>query len=249
MSHCHDEHHHHGHDHSEGAAHDHTDDITPALQNHVYEPIDFSAITTLNEAEPQSGAKTVQKTWTERMDQEPELNSDADEQLLMHIPYGSTRHCETSPDTNPANNVKSFTGQIRLHSILLRTSTTSHAPMTLKLYLNREDLDFSTATSLPATQTLELAQSNEIQEIGIKRALFNTVRSLDLFFEDNWGRGAEDVTKVSYLGFKGEWMKLSREPVNFIYEATANPGDHKMASGVGEKLGSDVGGAGGRDGV
>lgn len=89
MSHCHDEHHHHGHDHSEGAAHDHTDDITPALQNHVYEPIDFSAITTLNEAEPQSGAKIVQKTWMERMDQEPELNSDADEQLLMHIPYVS----------------------------------------------------------------------------------------------------------------------------------------------------------------
>ncbi|KAI6861429.1 DUF1000-domain-containing protein [Hortaea werneckii] len=199
-----------------------------ALQNHVYEPIDFSAITTLNEAEPQSGAKIVQKTWMERMDQEPELNSDADEQLLMHIP---------------------FTGQIRLHSILLRTSTTSHAPMTLKLYLNREDLDFSTATSLPPTQTLELAQSNDIQEIGIKRALFNTVRSLDLFFEDNWGSGEEEVTKVSYLGFKGEWMRLSREPVNFIYEAAANPGDHKMASGVGEKLGSDVGGAGGRDGV
>lgn len=87
MSHCHDEHHHHGHDHSEGAAHDHSDDITPALQNHVYEPIDFSAITTLNEAEPSSGAKLVQKTWMERMDQEPELNSDADEQLLMHIPY------------------------------------------------------------------------------------------------------------------------------------------------------------------
>ncbi|KAI6882382.1 DUF1000-domain-containing protein [Hortaea werneckii] len=228
MSHCHDEHHHHGHDHSEGAAHDHTDDITPALQNHVYEPIDFSAITTLNEVEPQSGARIVQKTWMERMDQEPELNSDADEQLLMHIP---------------------FTGQIRLHSILLRTSTTSHAPMTLKLYLNREDLDFSTATSLAPTQTLELAQSNSIQEIGVKRALFNTVRSLDLFFEDNWSRGEEDVTKVSYLGFKGEWMKLSREPVNFIYEAAANPGDHKMASGVGERVGSDIGGAGGRDGA
>ncbi|KAI6913537.1 DUF1000-domain-containing protein [Hortaea werneckii] len=195
-----------------------------ALQNHVYEPIDFSAITTLNEAEPSSGAKVVQKTWMERMNQEPELNSDADEQLLMHIP---------------------FTGQIRLHSILLRTSTTSHAPMTLKLYLNREDLDFSTATSLEPTQTLELPQTNELQEIGVKRALFNTVRSLDLFFEDNWGRGEEDVTKVSYIGFKGEWMKLSREPVNFIYEAAANPGDHKMASGVGEKLGSDVGGAGG----
>ncbi len=143
----------------------------------------------------------------------------------------------------------SFTAQIRLHSILLRTSTTSSAPQTLKLFLNRDDLDFSTAASLPATQTLELAQSNEVQEVPVKRALFNTVRSLDLFFEDNWGQGEEDVTRVSYIGFKGEWMKLSREPVNFLYEAAANPADHKRVSGVGARLGSGIGGAGGRDGL
>ena len=87
MSHGHDEHHHHGHDHSEGAAHDHTDDLTPALQNHIYEQIDFSAINTLNESDPRSGSKIVQKTWTDRLNPEPELKSDADEQLLMHIPY------------------------------------------------------------------------------------------------------------------------------------------------------------------
>lgn len=88
MSHCHDEHH--GHDHSEGAAHDHTDDLTPALQNHIYEQIDFSAINTLNESEPRSGTKIVQKTWMERLEPEPELKSDADEQLLMHILYELT---------------------------------------------------------------------------------------------------------------------------------------------------------------
>ncbi|KAK3625871.1 hypothetical protein LTR56_020184 [Elasticomyces elasticus] len=227
MSHCHDEHGHHGHDHSEGAAHDHTDDLTPALQNHIYEQVDFSAINTLNETVPRSGAKIVQKTWTDRLNNEPELSSDADEQLLMHIP---------------------FTAQIRLHSILIRTSTSDSAPQTLKLFINRDDLDFSAASSLQPTQTLELAQSNDVQEVPVKRALFNTVRSLDLFFEDNWGQGEEDVTRVSYLGFKGEWMKLSREPVNFLYEAAANPADHKMVSGVGARLGGHIGGAGGGDG-
>lgn len=226
MSHCHNEHDHHGHDHSEGAAHDHSDDLTPAVQNHIYEQIDFSAILTLNESEPGSGSKIVQKTWTDRLSSQPELSSDADEQLLMHIP---------------------FTAQIRLHSILIRTSTTDSAPQTLKLYLNRDDLDFGTAASLQPTQTLELAQSNDVQEVPVKRALFNTVRSLDLFFEDNWGQGDEDVTRISYLGFKGEWLKLSREPVNFLYEAAANPGDHKLAQGVGMGMGSHVGGAGGRD--
>lgn len=131
----------------------------------------------------------------------------------------------------------------------MRTSETSNAPQTLKLFVNRDNLDFSIATDLPPTQTLELPQSNELQEIPVKRALFNTVRSLDLFFEDNWSGGEENETRISYIGFKGEWMKLSREPVNVLYEAAANPQDHKLASGVGERLGSHIGGAGGRDGV
>ncbi|KXT12481.1 hypothetical protein AC579_7366 [Pseudocercospora musae] len=228
MSHCHDEHSHHGHDHSEGASHDHTDDLTPALQNHIYSQIDFSAVNTLNESTPHSGSSIVQKTWTDRLSPTPELVSDADEQLLMHVP---------------------FTAQIRLHSILIRTSTTDSAPLTLKVYVNREGLDFSTASDLEPTQKLELSQTNDVQEVPVKRALFNSVRSLDLFFEENWGRGQEDETRIIYLGFKGEWMKLSREPVNFLYEAAPNPSDNKLASGVNNAMGSHIGGAGGRDGM
>lgn len=231
MSQCHDEHDHsddhhhsgnHGHDHDHE---DHSHDLTSALQHHVYDQIDFSAVTTLNESTQRSGSQILQKTWTERLSPEPSLKSDADEQLLMHVP---------------------FTAQIRLHSILIRTSTTDAAPMTLKLYINREGLDFGTATDLPATQKLELAQSNDVQEVHVKRALFNTVRSLDLFFEDNWGRGDEDETRIYYLGFKGDWMKLSREPVSFLYEAAANPNDHKLPAGIGERLGSDIGDDGSR---
>jgi hypothetical protein len=39
------------------------------------------------EALPKSGAAIVKKTWAERQNDEPELESDADEQLLMYIPY------------------------------------------------------------------------------------------------------------------------------------------------------------------
>lgn len=38
------------------------------------------------EATPDSGAAIVKKTWAERQNDEPELESDADEQLLMYIP-------------------------------------------------------------------------------------------------------------------------------------------------------------------
>jgi hypothetical protein len=84
--HCHDEHagegghHHHDHD------HDHSDDITPAVHRSLYEYINFDEINTLNEAQYGSGKAIVKKTWAERLSDEPELESDADEQLLINIP-------------------------------------------------------------------------------------------------------------------------------------------------------------------
>lgn len=79
-SHCHDEHG--GHDHE----HDHSDDITPALQSSLYEQINFDEIVTLNESQRDAGKAIVKKTWAERMELAPELESDADEQLLMTVP-------------------------------------------------------------------------------------------------------------------------------------------------------------------
>ncbi|KAI9849323.1 MAG: hypothetical protein M1837_004783 [Sclerophora amabilis] len=229
-SHCHDEHsghdhHGHGHDHSGagGDGHDHSDDLTPALRTFLYQQIDFDKITALNEAVPNSGIAVVKKGWEKRMDAQPELESDADEQLLVYIP---------------------FTGQVKLHQILVRSSATSAAPFTVKLFPNRDDLDFSSASDLTPTQTLELAQTSELQEIPLKRALWNTTQSVTLFVVDNHGAGEEDVTRLSFLGFQGEFMRLSREPVNFLYEAAANPGDHKPVVGTANLMGSGIGGGG-----
>lgn len=85
MSHCHDEHDDHHH-HRGGDEHDHSDDITPALQFSLYPHINFDEVTTLNESSHGSGKAIVKKTWTERLDNEPELASDADEQLIINVP-------------------------------------------------------------------------------------------------------------------------------------------------------------------
>jgi hypothetical protein len=88
MSHNHD--HDNGHDEEHAEAHnhvhDHDDDIVPALQNLLYEQIDFSKVQTLNEDDSGTGKKILQKTWAQRMNTEPELKSFADEQLLMIVP-------------------------------------------------------------------------------------------------------------------------------------------------------------------
>ncbi|KAI0859317.1 PITH domain-containing protein [Xylaria cubensis] len=226
MSHCHDEHAAHGghggHDHHHDG-HDHSDDITPALQHSLYQHIKFDDIVTLNEEQPGSGKAIVKKTWSERLQTTPELASDVDEQILITVP---------------------FTGQVKLHSILLRTSPSASAPRTLRVYINRDDLDFEGAESREPTQEFELSQTSEVQEVPVKKTLFRATQRLSLFFVDNFGtrrsdinsddgsdsgsEEGEEVTRISYLGFKGEWMALGRAPEHILYEAAANPNDHNL---------------------
>ncbi|KAK0705233.1 PITH domain-containing protein [Lasiosphaeris hirsuta] len=218
--HCHDEHEHgHGHDHADGE-HDHSDDMAPALQFSLYQYINFDEVVAFNETDEGSGKAICKKTWAERMTEEPELASDADEQLLIDIP---------------------FTGQVKLQSILLRTSDSDSAPRTLKVFINREGIDFSTAEDGEGTQTFELSRTNEVQELPVRRARFSAVRCLALFFPDNFGDGDEDVTRIEYLGFRGEWMQLGRAPANILYEAAANPSDHKVKGTNVNQMGSGVG--------
>ena len=48
---------------------------------------------------------------------------------------------------------------------------------------------------------------------------FPAVHSLTLFFPSNAG---EDTTRVSFVGFKGEYTPLAREPPsNIVYESKA----------------------------
>ncbi|KKA26097.1 hypothetical protein TD95_003537 [Thielaviopsis punctulata] len=215
--HCHDEHHEHGgHNHN----HDHSDDVTPALQFSLYQHIIFDQIQTLNEERAGSGRGIVKKTWEERLSTTPEVESSADEQLLIEIP---------------------FTGQVKLHSILLRTSQSDSAPRTLKVFLNRDDMDFSEAEDGAPTQTFDLSRTSAVQELPVKRAQFARVRKLTLFFPDNFGDGDEDVTRLLYIGFKGEWMQTGRAPANIVYEAAANPSDHKVKGTAANQMGSNVG--------
>ncbi len=131
---------------------------------------------------------------------------------------------------------------MKLHSILIRTSNSPSAPRALKVFINRNDLDFSAAADLSPTQEFHLSQTSEIQDIHVKRALFWKVQSLTLFFLHNHSDGEEDVTRLSCLGVKGEWMQLGRAPTNILYEAAANPSDHTIKGTAVNKMGGSLGG-------
>jgi hypothetical protein len=98
------------------------------------------------------------------------------------------------------------------------------------LFANLATPDFETVGALTPVQTLGLAQTADVQDLPVRRALFNNVYSLTLFFSE--GCGADSV-ELFWLGFKGEVLQLSREPVSVLYEKAANPRDHAPVVGTG----------------
>ncbi|KAI1300106.1 hypothetical protein EDD11_006304 [Mortierella claussenii] len=207
--HCHDEAHAHGHGHGHGHHdHDHDHDESPdsgLVHESLYQRIDHDNVTCLNEAEPNSG-RSVLKPWHEKLDDTKFVESDADEQLIIRIP---------------------FTGLVKLKSISLRSEPGETAPRKMKAFINHDDLDFDNAESTVPTQEWDLVEDShgQIAEYSTRVAKFSSIRSLTLFFSENFGG---DTTKIIFIGLKGEFSELKRDPIITVYELQANPADHKV---------------------
>ncbi|KAI7878320.1 DUF1000-domain-containing protein [Lichtheimia hyalospora FSU 10163] len=182
--HCHDEH----------CDHDHDDLPGAGDQFLLYSRIDRDNVRCMNEAEPGMGKAF--------------LESDADEQLIVFVP---------------------FTGTVKLRSICLRTDRTDAAPSSVKVFINRDDVDFDVVESYTPVQTWELVEgSDDVVEYATRITKFTNVRNITLFFPDNFGN---ETSIVRFIGFKGEWSEIKRDPIITVYEASANPADHKTPSG------------------
>ena len=91
----------------------------------------------LNEAEPACNIETIFRPWSARLDH-PEVSlrcNEDDDELLLHIP---------------------FEGNARLRAICIIGAPDGAAPLSMKAYTNRDDLDFSAVSSTPATQSWDL---------------------------------------------------------------------------------------------
>ncbi|ODV91597.1 hypothetical protein CANCADRAFT_14396, partial [Tortispora caseinolytica NRRL Y-17796] len=197
---CHDHHHHH---HNDGNGYDdHGLEGSQAGAKNLYAQIDVEHVRALNEAVPDT-AKKIIRPYSERLSTDPVLQSDADEQLLITIPFISL---------------------VRLHSIQIRSTADMHAVDKIKLFVNRE-MDFDTAADMKPTAEIDHPQTLEIAEYPLKRTQFSNVKSLTVFVESNHGA---DVSQLYYIGLSGDWSALTKDPVISMYEAAANPKDHKQ---------------------
>ncbi|GAA5906096.1 hypothetical protein JCM6882_003557 [Rhodosporidiobolus microsporus] len=179
--------------------------------NFLYAHVDRERVVALNGEEGKE-AKVVIRPWDERNQEEEWLESDADEQLILQIP---------------------FTGNIKLRSILVKTGPAGHTPDKMQVYAN-QSLDFDEATSVDVTQSFDVAVAREV----VEPAKFPSVQSLTLFFPSNHG---EDTTRIYFVGFKGEYSALTRDPIITVYEAQANPADHAKIPGLDNMAGSRLG--------
>lgn len=154
----------------------------------------------MNEQRPSMGMEII-KPWAERNDEMRYLESDADDQLIIRIP---------------------FTGQVKLRSLLLKAGPTDQTPAALHLYPNLDNLDFEEASQgthpAPAQKLESIAVSRDVIEYPLRTAKLSAVRSLTIFVPSSVG--GSDTSRIYFLGLRGEWQDLRREgPTNIIYEA------------------------------
>ena len=223
-------------------AHDHdceAEDCGPAWSLHTH--IATARLRALNAAAPADASKLF-RPWGERATPaSPPLVSDDDDppELLIHVPFEglvkitafSVVSCSSSGDAGGEN----------------ETSTANTAPPTrVRLFVNRDDLDFDSLASAEPTQEFEVASGGgggaaegSKVEYPCKPSKFSGVYSVDVHSPGNSGGGSGGSgggsssngscnTRIDFLGFKGTHTQGKREAVVAVYESRAMPSDHKV---------------------
>eukprot|EP00899_Mesostigma_viride_P015638 jgi/Mesvir1/24075/Mv10797-RA.1 len=176
----------------------------------LWQNVNKDGVRCLNEAVPGS-ARSVFKSWSERLDFSTCLMSnDDDPELLLFVPFSS---------------------DVKIKGLSVVGGGGGSAPSKVRIFINREDLDLSSAGDTAPVQEIELAEDSQGQlEYPTRYAKFQGVGNVTLHFPSNVG--GVDQTCIHYIGFKGESTQMRRDAVaTVVYEAAPQPKDHKVPGG------------------
>ncbi|KAJ7109028.1 PITH domain-containing protein [Mycena crocata] len=190
----------------ESTDHDHEHDATDlGPKDNLFNQIDRDNVVALNAT---GQGSVVIKPWHERLDEEKSIESDADDQMIIRIP---------------------FTSSVKLRSLLLKTGPADQTPEKVLLFCNEDTCDFGDITDKAPTQEFEVAQGREVGEYALRTAKFSNVSSVSLFFPASQGA---DTTQIYYVSFLGHWTERKSSPVITVYETQANLADHEKIQGT-----------------
>ncbi|KAK1295760.1 PITH domain-containing protein [Acorus calamus] len=146
----------------------------PNVQVDLLDSISWSGLECLNEKSSHPIANALKQGYRE--DDGLHLESDADEQLLIEIP---------------------FTQVVKLHSIIIM-GPEEEGPKTVKLFANKSNMDFSNVNDFPPSDSVTCTIDNlKGKPIILKYVKFQSVNSLKIFIEDN--QSGADITKVQKI--------------------------------------------------
>ncbi|KAK9291697.1 hypothetical protein L1049_019646 [Liquidambar formosana] len=139
--------------------------------------VDWSGVECLNQNTGHSVANALKQGYRE--DDGLNLESDADEQLLIYMP---------------------FTQVIKLHSIAIK-GPEEEGPKTVKLFSNKEHMGFSNVNDFPPSDTVVFSPDDlKGKPVIVKYVKFQNV-PLTIFIEDN--QSGSDITKVQKVVLYG----------------------------------------------
>ncbi|XP_077245378.1 PITH domain protein (DUF1000) isoform X2 [Tasmannia lanceolata] len=150
----------------------------PRSQVDLLDFVDWTGVECLNQNTSHSLVNALKQGYRE--DEGLYLESDADEQLLIYIPFQQV---------------------IKLHSVVF-IGPEEEGPRMVKLFANKEHMGFSNVNDYPPSDSVVLSPDNLTgKPVVLKYVKFQNVRSLTIFIEDN--QCATDITKVQKIVLYG----------------------------------------------
>jgi len=148
-------------------------------------------------------AKELIKPWPERDSTIKYADSNVDDQLIIHIP---------------------FVEQVRIRSVFLKPARGELSPRRVRIYVNRPfGVDFGEVDGLKPQQDVSLLEgAEEVTEYPVRVAAFANVSSVTLLFSDSLDG---EVSRMYYVGFKGERRSPGRDPNTKLDIPAANAAD------------------------
>jgi len=187
--------------------------------------MDLPLVKCLNEDRPNAG-RDVLKLHEERLSAEPFLRSQEDDpELLLYIPFTeAVTITHLAVRSTPINDDEDYP---------------TASPRTIKVFSDRDDIDFEMARELDPQCKVEVLPPDHFVEGTTDYPLrpagkFQNVSSITLFFEDNFASGlldgsGDDVsTIVTYIGVKGKGSRQKRMAVDAVYETRGMRKDHQV---------------------